>query len=343
MSATSKMRREPATIAGSRLVKTGSRLRGRWRSSAAPAYREVRDRARPLRRRRWPRRRRHRRRSPRRARRCHRGARSASALPPSIARVVSTSAASRSWLASISARASRSPVEVAKAGDRRPADRAAADLDQAARLLVTTSLKGSPRSRRRAIELLKLLATPPSATNGNRRRRSGRPVRRRQAEARRRSAALRRGDPSDETLIFLVDERLGAIDGRLRSPTSARNVAFSASAPSAAGERHDADDGEGGVLTSATIVTTWAGPCVPVDQREWPDVGGGARRDREDGNACCPRNPQRFPAMPEHAETPFRRRVPILKGLAFDGASPSSRNPHAQRKSGQCRRLMNPV
>ena len=111
--------------------------------------------------------------------------------------------------------------EVAEADDGRAADGAAARPRSAGRALVaTTRLKGSPRSRSRAIGAIEAAGRIRASARCRRRgRRRGRPARRRRRQGAGDERRLARRAPGDQPLVLLVDQRLGAVGGRLESPT----------------------------------------------------------------------------------------------------------------------------
>ena len=270
-----------------------------------------------------------------RARR-RRGARSASAPHASMARMVSTSAASRSWRASISARASRSPVRSRKRATAEPPTvRPRTSISRPTCRGDGHAVKGSPRSRRRAIGASSRPADSgcshvPKARKAA--RSAGAPAASEQAPA---TSGGSPGAPqatsrwssssTSASARSAVDLEVGDL--------MAERLVLGLGAIAGADQRDGAQHRESDRADEDGIEHQLDGVDLPREERKAEYRLGGPRRGyhqrtggRAAGGSETGANRDRSPAMLSHAPSPLSPSAPRARGICRNAAITGSRH-----------------
>ena len=215
-------------------------------------------------------------------------------------------------------------------------------------LVATTWLKGSPLSRRLAIDCSRSAAESGASHVRRRRRRchpTGAPTAAGNLPATSGGSPGRR--PGDQPLVVLVGEPLQAIDRHLEvADLGSHDRVLGVGAVAGAKQDDDAEHGEehradhrhdhhrlGGIQAVGGVGDAQCGFGAGRHERQ-------DSQERRDDRA----NPPRFPAMPAHAEPPTRRRFPILMGFGIRQRVAVRPVAHASaRESPQCNPLIGAV
>ncbi len=197
--------------------------------------------------------------------------------------------------------------EVAEAGDGGAADGAPAHLDQAAaggghHLL--EMLAALAERRDELVEASGRIGLQPGGEIQKDGAVGGHAGGQRQAASDQRTVA--RGAPGYEPLVFLVDQRLGAIGDRLQvAHFQAQARILRLGAVARADELHGGEHREGDGADERRHEHDLAEADIVVEQ-PWGDlrVSGGRCGGGEEDEMSGPANRQRVPAMPSHAKDP---------------------------------------